>query len=103
MRYGTTGRPVPGYEVDLRDEHGRQVADNEVGGPVHSRPQLGADGYYTYAGCSDALATELQSFVKQRLMPHKYPRQVEFIDELPKTATGKIQRFRLRDRERARR
>src|SRR5690606_23639717 len=48
----------------------------------------------------DALATELQSFVKQRLAPHKYPRQIEFIAELPKTATGKIQRFRLRDRER---
>ena len=42
---------------------------------------------------------ELKAFVKDRLAPYKYPRQIEFIDELPKTATGKIQRFRLRERE----
>jgi benzoate-CoA ligase len=42
---------------------------------------------------------ELQAFVKQRLAPYKYPRFVEFVEELPKTATGKIQRFRLRERE----
>ncbi|MDI9333280.1 MAG: benzoate-CoA ligase family protein [Cytophagales bacterium] len=45
---------------------------------------------------SDALRAELQAFVKSKLAPHKYPRQLEFITELPKTATGKIQRFRLR-------
>ena len=39
---------------------------------------------------------ELKSFVKDRLAPYKYPRLIEFIDELPKTATGKIQRFKLR-------
>src|SRR4029079_3505032 len=38
---------------------------------------------------------ELKAFVKDRLAPYKYPRSIEFIDELPKTATGKIQRFRL--------
>ena len=42
---------------------------------------------------------ELKAFVKERLAPYKYPRWIEFIDELPKTATGKIQRFRLRERE----
>jgi benzoate-CoA ligase len=41
----------------------------------------------------------LQAFVQERLAPYKYPRYIEFIDELPKTATGKIQRFRLRERE----
>ncbi|MGH2406399.1 MAG: AMP-binding enzyme, partial [bacterium] len=45
---------------------------------------------------SPALASELQGFVKERLAPHKVPRWIEFVDELPKTATGKIQRFRLR-------
>jgi len=45
---------------------------------------------------SDALAKELQEFVKARLTPYKYPRYIEFIPELPKTATGKIQRFILR-------
>jgi len=42
---------------------------------------------------------ELQDFVKQELAPYKYPRQIEFVSELPHTPTGKIQRFRLRQRE----
>jgi acyl-coenzyme A synthetase/AMP-(fatty) acid ligase len=45
---------------------------------------------------SPALAAELQQFVKTRTLPHKYPRWVEFVSELPKTATGKIQRYKLR-------
>ncbi|MCB2019587.1 MAG: hypothetical protein KDG44_02170, partial [Burkholderiaceae bacterium] len=48
------------------------------------------------AKASDA---ELKAFVKDRLAPYKYPRSIEFIAELPKTATGKIQRFKLRDLE----
>jgi 2-aminobenzoate-CoA ligase len=44
----------------------------------------------------DAKARELQDFAKQRIAPYKYPREVEFVDELPKTATGKLQRYRLR-------
>ena len=40
---------------------------------------------------------ELQDFVKQQIAPYKYPRVVEFVDALPRTATGKLQRFRLRD------
>ncbi len=47
------------------------------------------------------LADELKAFVKDRLAPYKYPRWVEFVSELPKTATGKIQRFKLRDATRA--
>ena len=42
----------------------------------------------------------LKAFVKEKLAAYKYPRAIEFVDELPKTATGKIQRFRLRERER---
>ena len=45
-----------------------------------------------------ALAEELAQHVKSQLAPYKYPRWIEFIDELPKTATGKIQRFKLRAR-----
>ena len=45
---------------------------------------------------SSALADELRAHVKSLLAPYKYPRWIEFIDELPKTATGKIQRFKLR-------
>jgi benzoate-CoA ligase family protein len=43
-----------------------------------------------------ALADELKDFVKSRIAPFKYPRWIEFVAELPKTATGKTQRFRLR-------
>jgi benzoate-CoA ligase len=48
-----------------------------------------------------ATADELKAFVKDKLAPYKYPRQIEFVADLPKTATGKIQRFRLREREAA--
>jgi 2-aminobenzoate-CoA ligase len=41
-------------------------------------------------------AGELQDFVKAEIAPYKYPRAVEFVPELPRTATGKLQRFRLR-------
>jgi benzoate-CoA ligase len=46
---------------------------------------------------SPALGTALQDHVKARLAPYKYPRWIEFVAELPKTATGKIQRFKLRE------
>jgi benzoate-CoA ligase len=181
VRYGTTGRPVDGYELQLRGDDGQPVADGEIGdlyikGPSAALMYWGnrersretfqgawtksgdkyvrdADGYYTYAGRSDDMLkvsgmyvspfeveatlmqheavlecavigkedeeglvktkafvvlkpgrhtdeAALKAFVKERLAPYKYPRFVEFIDELPKTATGKIQRFRLRELER---
>ena len=180
IRYGTTGRPVDGYEIELRGEDGRAVSDGEVGdlyikGPSAALMYWGnpektrqtfcdgwtqsgdkysrdADGYYTYAGRSDDMlkvsgiyvspfeveatlmrhpavleaavigkqdsdgltktkafvvrkaghsvdADELKTFVKEHLAAYKYPRFIEFVDELPKTATGKIQRFRLREQE----
>ena len=48
------------------------------------------------AAAGEALAHELKQFVKAALAPYKYPRWIDFVVELPKTATGKIQRFRLR-------
>ena len=48
------------------------------------------------ASASPELGDELKRFVKDRIAPYKYPRWVEFVPELPKTATGKIQRFKLR-------
>ena len=183
VRYGTTGWPVPGYQLELRGEQGEAVPDGTPGdlfvqGPSSAILYWGnraksretfqgswtrtgdkyirnPDGSYTYAGRSDDMlkvsgiyvspfeveATlvqhpavleaavigvadengltrtkafvvckagaavdeeELKAFVKDRLAPYKYPRLIDFVDELPKTATGKIQRFRLRDLERAR-
>ena len=48
---------------------------------------------------SPKLEEELKTFVKDKIAPYKYPRWIEFTTELPKTATGKIQRFRLRQQE----
>ena len=50
---------------------------------------------------SDPLKKELQDFVKARIAPYKYPRRVDFVSALPRTATGKLQRYRLREGEQA--
>ncbi|WP_117591295.1 acyl-CoA synthetase [Haloprofundus halophilus] len=47
----------------------------------------------------DALVEEIQEFMKEETAPYKYPRRVEFVDELPKTSSGKIRRIELRERE----
>jgi benzoate-CoA ligase len=180
VRYGSTGWPVPGYDVELRGDGGGPIADGEPGdlyihGPSAALMYWGnrlksretfegrwtksgdkymrnADGSYTYAGRVDDMLkvsgiwlspfeveatlmlhpsvleaavigapdadglikskafvvlkegasadeAELQRFVKDRLAPYKYPRSITFVAELPKTATGKIQRFRLREQE----
>jgi acetyl-CoA synthetase len=52
---------------------------------------------------SDALAREIQEFVKTRLAAHEYPRAVEFVESLPMTATGKIKRRELKASELQRR
>jgi benzoate-CoA ligase len=49
-----------------------------------------------YSGGGE-LASELQEFVKQRIAPHQYPRHIEFVTELPKTAAGKVLRYKLRE------
>jgi len=49
------------------------------------------------SAASDDLVKELQTFVKTNAHPHKYPRTIIFVDELPKTATGKIKRYKLRE------
>jgi benzoate-CoA ligase len=50
---------------------------------------------------SAELASELQEFVKQRITPYKYPRRIEFLPDLPKTAAGKVQRYKLRELNRS--
>ena len=45
---------------------------------------------------TEGKVTELQDFMKQQMAPYKYPRSIEFVAALPRTATGKVQRFRLR-------
>jgi 2-aminobenzoate-CoA ligase len=72
-----------------------------VGVPDEDRGALVTAYVVLAAGVSgdDAKVRELQDYAKKQIAPYKYPRAVEFVDELPRTATGKLQRFRLRDHE----
>src|SRR4029077_5785869 len=180
IKYGSSGRPVPGYQVRLVNENGTEVPDGEVGEMLVHAPSAGegywnqrsksrstfegywtrtgdkyvrdADGRYTFCGRSDdmfkvsgiwvspfevesALITHpavleaavvpqpdpegllkpkafvvlradcktdklyesLKEHVKQKIGAWKYPRWIETVETLPKTATGKIQRYKLRD------
>jgi benzoate-CoA ligase len=181
VRYGTTGRPFPGYALQIVDEEGGRVPRGEIGDLLVSGPTSAAgywnnrersrttfngiwtrtgdkyfedeDGYYVYCGRSDdmmkvsgmyvspaeveaaliahesvleaavvgaadgdglikpkafvvakpgtraddELARALESHARTMLAPFKCPRWIAFLDELPKTATGKIQRFKLRE------
>ncbi len=183
VRYGTSGKPVPGYDLKILDEQGREVANGEIGELVvrgataaegywnqraKSRRTFAgewtftgdkyfrdADGYYHYCGRTDdmfkvsgmwvspfeveaALASHeavleaavigkqdadglikpkafivlrngyaaderlietLRVHVKERAGPWKYPRWIDIRPDLPRTATGKIQRFKLRELE----
>jgi benzoate-CoA ligase len=181
VKYGTTGKPVPGYRMRLVDEQGNvittpdELGELQISGPTSAimywnqrektkntfqgpwtrsgdKYSFDKDGYFTYGGRSDdmlkvggiyvspveveaalvtheavleaavvgaedeqklvkpkafvvlkpgqqaspAMMTTLQQHVKAKLAPYKYPRWIEFLPELPKTATGKIQRFKLR-------
>jgi 2-aminobenzoate-CoA ligase len=67
--------------------------DDEERGQLVSAFIVLKDGF----SASAELTKDLQDFVKANIAPYKYPRRVEYIDALPKTETGKIQRFRLKD------
>jgi 2-aminobenzoate-CoA ligase len=71
--------------------------DSERGATVHAVVVLRAG-----AAQDAAKVTELQDFAKQTIAPYKYPRSIEFVPALPRTSTGKLQRFRLREPEAAR-
>ncbi len=185
IRYGTSGKPVGGYDLRLVDEQGAAVPDGEVGELLVAGPSVtegywnkrarnldtfigrwmrsgdkylrDPDGYYLYCGraddmfksggnwvspfevesaliahdavleagviasaddsgnlkpkayvvlkdataACDDLQADLQHFVKERIEIWKYPRWISFVESLPKTATGKIQRFRLREMDAA--
>ena len=181
IRYGSTGKPVPGYDVKIVDEGGRELPDGEIGELVVRGPSAGEgywnqraksrrtfagewtytgdkyvrdpDGYYHCCGRTDDmfkvngmwvspfeveaalvsheavleaavigkedgdglikpkafivlkngyaadehLLATLQVHVKERAGPWKYPRWIDIRPDLPRTATGKLQRFKLRD------
>ena len=183
IRHGSTGRPVPGYDVRIVDEHGRDLGPDEIGELIVRGPSAGegywnqrgksrrtfagewtytgdkyrrdGDGYYYYCGrtddmfkvsgmwvspfdveaaltsheavldaavigkedadglikpkafivlkngyvADDGLLEKLKLHVKEQAGSWKYPRWIDVRMDLPRTATGKIQRFKLRDED----
>ncbi len=82
-------------------EHPAVVEAAAIGKPDPQRTEVVKAFVVLAAGrtASDALVEELKAWVKQRLAAHAYPREIEFVDELPKTPSGKVQRFVLRNLE----
>ena len=70
-----------------------------IGVPCPERGQIVKAFIVLRAGATpdEAMVKTLQDFVKQTVAPYKYPRAVEFVTQLPRTATGKLQRFRLQN------
>lgn len=94
----SSGYNISGVEVEsVLIEHPSVKEVAVVGVPDQERGQLVTafirlnDGYST----SNEIAFDLKNFVKQIIAPYKYPRSIKFVNELPKTATGKVQRNRL--------
>lgn len=95
----SSGYNISGAEVENVLLADRAVAECAVVGiPDEARGQLVKAFVVPAPGVtpSDALARTLQDFVKAQIAPYKYPRAIEFVTELPRTLTGKVQRFRLR-------
>ena len=84
-------------------EHDAVIEVAVVGKPDPERTELVKAFVVLRAGMepSEALAEELGQYVKRRLSAHAYPREIEFMEELPKTPSGKLQRFILRNAEAA--
>lgn len=95
----TAGYNIAGPEVEAALISHPEVAECAVvGAPDAERGQIVEAYVVLISGVSadDATIKRLQDHVKATIAPYKYPRSVKFLENLPKTATGKIQRFRLR-------
>jgi 2-aminobenzoate-CoA ligase len=95
----SAGYNIAGVEVeDALLRHPAVAECGVVGRPDEERGQLVEAFVVLKPGHapSAAMAAELKDFVKQSIAPYKYPRSVRFLDKLPRTETGKLQRFKLR-------
>ena len=82
-------------------EHPAVVETAVIGKPDPERTEIVKAFIVLNSGIapSPGLVDELRNYVRTRLSAHAYPREIEFVDSLPKTPSGKIQRFLLRERE----
>ncbi len=93
-----SGLYVSPFEVEATLVQHPAVLEAAVIGVPDEEGLTKTKAYVVLKPGSSASEADLKAFVKERLAPYKYPRLIEFISELPKTATGKIQRFKLRER-----
>jgi benzoate-CoA ligase len=78
-------------------EHPRVDGVGVVGVTIDGTTRIAAYVQCAEGGGDDALAEELRGWCKERMRRYEYPHMVRFVDELPRTLTGKVQRFRLRE------
>jgi benzoate-CoA ligase len=97
-----SGIYVSPFEVEATLVQHASVLEAAVVGVEDAQGLVKTKAFVVLKPGAQATEDDLKAFVKDRLAPYKYPRAIEFVADLPKTATGKIQRFRLRERERAR-
>lgn len=99
----SSGYNIPGPEVEAVIQEHESVSEVAVvGSPDEERGEIvKAFVVVNDNAVLDDLVTEIQEHVKNTLAPYKYPREVELVDELPRTETGKIRRTELREQERA--
>lgn len=98
----SSGYNIPGPEVEAVIEEQDAVSEVAVvGSPDEERGEIVKAFVVLREGIApeDDLIEDIQNHVKNTLAPYKYPREVEFVDELPRTETGKIRRTELRDQE----
>lgn len=94
-----SGMYVSPFEVEATLSEHPAVLESAVIGKTDAQGLVKSKAFVVLVDGQQATEEALKAYVKDRLAPYKYPRFIEFVDELPKTATGKIQRFRLRESE----
>jgi len=102
----SAGYNISGPEVEAALlDHPKVQECAVVGSPDESRGEIVKAFVVLRPGIApdDAVVKELQEFAKSEIAPYKYPRAIEFVPSLPRTETGKVQRFKLREQERQRR
>ncbi|MEG1751075.1 MAG: AMP-binding protein [Raoultibacter sp.] len=100
----SSGYRIGPFEIEsvlLEHEAVRECAVTGVPDPVRGKAVKATIVLSPGFSANDNLTRELQMWVKHRTAPYKYPRTIDYVDELPKTANGKIRRVVIRDRDRS--